>query len=143
MYILQNFEKWHIKLYEVYKGITLLLNINNPTKVFHNIKHKNHLEINSCKTGHNFFIISQTGKLLWRKKGKKKCSSLKYKVIFHWPRELCKCYLLPFALLICKREYVKCAKLTSHSIKIKTTLAKEEIGQILSFVCKHEEEKIH
>ena len=67
---------------------------------------------------------------------KKKCSSTKHKVIFHWPRELSKCYLLSFALLICK-----CAKLTSLSIKIKTTLAKEEIGQILSFVCKHEEEK--
>lgn len=39
-------------------------------------------------------------------------------------------------LLICK-----CAKLTSLSIKIKTTLAKEEIGQILRFVCKHEEQK--
>lgn len=44
----------------------------------------------------------------------------------------------PFShlLLICK-----CAKLTSLSIKIKTTLAKEEIGQILRFVCKHEEHK--
>lgn len=44
--------------------------------------------------------------------------------------------LLSFALLICKS-----AKLTSLSIKIKTTLAKEEIGQILSFVYKHEEQK--
>lgn len=44
--------------------------------------------------------------------------------------------LLSFALLV-----GKCAKSTSLSIKIKTTLAKQEIGQILSFVCKHEEEK--
>lgn len=56
--------------------------------------------------------------------------------LFEWLWEWSKCYLLSFALLICK-----CAKLTSLSIKIKTTLAKEEIGQILSFVCKHEEQK--
>lgn len=91
---------------------------------------------NSYKTGHISCIISQIVKLLWRKKEKKKCSYLKPKVISHWPWELSKCYLLSFALLICK-----CAKMTSLSIKIKTTLAKEEIGQILSFVCKHEEEK--
>lgn len=72
------------------------------------------------------------GKLLWEKK----CSCCKHNVISHWLWELSKCYLLSFALLICK-----CAKLTSLSIKIKTTLAKEEIGQILSFVCKHEEQK--
>lgn len=47
-----------------------------------------------------------------------------------------KCYLLSVAPFFCKF-----AKLTSLSIKIKTTLAKEEIGQILSFVCKHAEEK--
>lgn len=67
---------------------------------------------------------------------KKKCSCCKHKVTSHWLWELSKCYLLSFALLICK-----CAKSTGLSIKIKTTLAKEEIGQILSYVCKHAEEK--
>lgn len=92
--------------------------------------------VNSCKTRHIFSSFSKYttpfGKRLWKKQG----SCCKHKVICHWLWELSKCNLLSFTLLICKH-----AKLTSLSIKIKTTLAKEEIGQILSVVCKHEEEK--
>lgn len=58
-----------------------------------------------------------------------------HKVRSYWLGELSKRCLHSFALLVCER-----AKLTSLSIKIETTLAKQEIGPIHSFVCKHEEE---
>lgn len=73
------------------------------------------------------FFISQIGKLLWREK---KGSSIKHKVIFHWPGNYLNvtCFHLLFSS-------ANVPGLTSLSIKIKSTLAKEEIRTGLSFVC--------
>lgn len=79
--------------------------------------HKNHLVINSYKIRHVFHHFSNILLLLVNYYEKKKCSCHKHKAPSHWLWELSKCYLLSFALLICK-----CAKLTILSTEIRTTL---------------------